>query len=119
MINLVNELTYLKINLLILMSQEYEDNQEVIVEEVIPDQFDDYLENEFEENFHILQTRTCIDLCKINVWEPEIPRNKLNEFEICIRKFNKLIFISSEKSEEEIIHNYSDQVKKGLDNYKF
>ncbi len=59
------------------------------------------LKYEFYSNLLLTQKTTCIDLCGIDVLS-SIPENKLLEYEMCIRKFNKLHIISKENSQAKI-----------------
>ncbi len=59
------------------------------------------LKNVSDSNFLLTQKTTCIDLCGIDVLS-SIPEKKLIEYEMCIRKFNKLHVISKENSQAKI-----------------
>ena len=54
--------------------------------------------------------KTCIDLCQIDLYSKELPKQKIKEFDICIKKFINLLKMSNEEYIDTINYQISSNI---------
>ena len=56
--------------------------------------------------------KTCIDLCRIDLYLLEQPKEKINDFEICVKKFSHLIAFSKEELSDTVTYDVLPNILK-------
>ena len=54
--------------------------------------------------------KTCIELCQIDLYSKELPKQKIKEFDICIKKFINLLKMSNEEYIDTINYQISSNI---------